>query len=356
MISSPGRAERQLVPDVLRGVAIIFMLLSHASPAWRTAPRPMIFVLGNVSGMATSLFTLVAGMSLQLLLTRTSGQRAWVFPLQQTIRGVVLIALGLWLTWLGSWVVVILPYLGVVLIVGAPLLLLPTRAVAAICAALWLASGAINDWARSLPLPQHDVLIRILDWLVLGPHYRLTTLLPFFLLGALLARHGFRRDRLLWGMLAIAPVAYLTGPLGERLLGWPDRLSGQYTDTLHDIGLAFAAYSVIVLLASIERAPWRTIVAAAFTPVRLLGRVALSLYVLHVTLIHFWLLSDWPASPYSPLLWLSVVVGVPVVGLLWWQFVGTGPLEWLLGAVTGRRKPLLRARRPRAASPAPAPG
>ena len=41
-------------------------------------------------------------------------------------------------------------------------------------------------------------------WVFLGDSYRVTNLLPFFLLGALLMRHGFRRDRTLWIMAAIS--------------------------------------------------------------------------------------------------------------------------------------------------------
>jgi uncharacterized protein len=27
---------------------------------------------------------------------------------------------------------------------------------------------------------------------------------------------------------------------------------------------------------------------------------------------------------------------VPLVGILWWRFVGKGPIEWLTGVVSGR--------------------
>ena len=46
---------------------------------------------------------------------------------QQVVRGLLLIALGLWMTEWGSWVAIVLSHLGVLLIVGAPLLLLSTR-------------------------------------------------------------------------------------------------------------------------------------------------------------------------------------------------------------------------------------
>jgi uncharacterized protein len=27
---------------------------------------------------------------------------------------------------------------------------------------------------------------------------------------------------------------------------------------------------------------------------------------------------------------------VPLVGIFWWRFVGKGPIEWLIGVVSGR--------------------
>jgi len=28
-----------------------------------------------------------------------------------------------------------------------------------------------------------------------------------------------------------------------------------------------------------------------------------------------------------------------LVGILWWRFVGKGPIEWLIGVVSGRYRP-----------------
>ena len=41
----------------------------------------------------------------------------------------------------------------------------------------------------------------------------------------------------------------------------------------------------------------------------------------------------------DPVAWLVLVLGVPLVGILWWRFVGKGPLEWLIGVVSGRYRP-----------------
>jgi uncharacterized protein len=35
---------------------------------------------------------------------------------------------------------------------------------------------------------------------------------------------------------------------------------------------------------------------------------------------------------------------VPLVGILWWRFVGKGPIEWLTGVISGRYRVGPRAR------------
>lgn len=339
MSAATPRGERAIVPDVLRGIAIVAMLIAHAVPAWRTAPRPIMFLMGNINDLASPLFALVMGMSALLLQNRTpAGQRGRLI-LQQWLRGVILIALGLWMVTWGTWVVIVLQYLGVLLIVGAPILLLRSRWVAVVALITVLISDPLNAWART-NLTEPSPLSPLFNWVTLGGSYRLTNLLPFFLLGALLAHQGFRRNRTMWTMLAIAPVAYLVRPLGERLLQWPDSVSGSYPDTLHDVGLVFLTYVVVVLLSQIKAQRWRRGLDAVFTFLRAEGQLALSLYLFHVSLLWLWDSADWHRYPVDPALWLTLVVGVPVVGWLWWRYIGTGPVEWVMGAATGRRKPL----------------
>ncbi len=81
-------------------------------------------------------------------------------------------------------------------------------------------SDPVNAWARESLWPvvgSSRVLAEIASWTVLGGSYRLTNLLPFFLLGALLMRHGQKRDRVLWTMAVIAPIAYAVRPLFTAL-------------------------------------------------------------------------------------------------------------------------------------------
>ena len=348
MTSQSGAAggTRILVPDVLRGVAIVAMLVAHAVPFLPGAPSALKFLMYNINDVASPLFALVMGMSAQIVTQRTPRTQRGRMLLQQVVRGLLLIALGLWMTGWGSWVAIVLCQLGVLLIVGAPLLLLSSRSLVGVTAAVVILGAPANAWARSnLGWAYSDPegpASTVAQWVVLSTHYRLTNLLPFFLLGALLLRHGFRRDALLWVMLAVAPLAWLVGPTLERVRPASDLSSGSYPDTLHDVGLVFLVYVVIVVLAGVHSPRPARVVAAVVEPLRAVGAVALSLYVLHVAVLAR--LAPGAVRPTENDLigWLVIVPGTLAVGYLWWRFVGTGPVEWLMGAVTGRRKPLRR--------------
>ena len=354
--ASPRSTERLVVPDVLRGVAILAMLIAHAMPLLMITARPVRFVVGNISDLASPLFALVMGISAQIVLQRTSPDDRWRMLLQQAIRGLVLIALGVWMgSWL-TWVAVVLAHLGILLILGVPILLLSTRWVIFVAIALTVVSEPITAWARSSLAPAvsgSPIAAEISSWLVFGDTYRVSNLLPFFLLGALLMRHGFRRDPYLWTMAVIAPIAYLIRPITERLTGAAETVSGTYADTLHDLGLVLAVYVVIVLLATVRSPGPRRAISIAFEPFRAIGAVALSLYVVHVGLIAIWVDVGLYMTGPDYVRWLILVPGLVVAGWLWWRFIGVGPLEWLLGWVTGRPKRWRRASKTDAAASGP---
>lgn len=336
------------MPDVLRGVALLAMLIAHANPLLTSTPpgwRPIIF--GSANDVASPLFALVMGLSAQIVLQRTPAGSRGRMLLQQMVRGGVLIVLGLWMGGWGSWVAIVLSYLGLLLIVGVPLLLLSTRWVAGIALGLAVLSDPINAWAREVLSPwawESTVTSVVSSWVFLGFSYRLTNLLPFFLLGAILMRHGFGRDRYLWAMAVIAPIAYAVRPIWNAVVEGPEAVSGSWPDTLHDVGLVFAVYVVVVLLATVTRPRPARVIAIAFEPLRAIGAVALSLYLLHVGIIALWARTGWLAEVNEIVSWLILVPGMVVAGWLWWRFIGVGPLEYLLGWVTGRPKALGRAR------------
>ncbi|UUE21485.1 heparan-alpha-glucosaminide N-acetyltransferase domain-containing protein [Microbacterium sp. J1-1] len=339
--ASVSPAQRLIIPDILRGVAIVAMLIAHANPFLPELAWAAKFLTANLSDLASPLFALVMGMAAELVWRR--GGRVGPTLLQQTVRGLFLIALGVWMVTWNSWVDVILAYLGVTIILGAPILLARTPVVIAVTAILVSISQPLVGFARTwtwvytAPAPVGDII----EWFLLGSHYRVVGLLPMFLVGALLIRHGLQRDRLLLALAIAAPLGYLAWGISQRL---GDVQSGDYLDTLKDFALVFAVYVIVVLAATVRGDGARRFWTRLFVPLIACGQVALSLYLLHVGLIALWsgdhgrpVDNFWPG-------WLMIVPGMILAGWLWWRFIGTGPVEWVMGWLTGRRKPLLRAR------------
>ena len=340
-VSAPNRLS---VPDVLRGVAILAMLIAHAAPFVPNMPWAAHIFSGSINDLASPLFAVVMGMSAQLVWARST-----VIPitlLQQAIRGIILIALGMWMATWGSWVAIVLQPLGLLLIIGVPLLLLGIRAIAVITILVLLISQLVVSAAREGAwwfVVQGPVAAAFADWSINGAHYRLMNLLPFFLLGGLLIRRGLKRDRTMWAMAIIAPIAYLPAAVINALdLGRV--MTGDYLDTLHDVGLVFTAYAVVVLISTSKlRERGARVRDAVLEPFRAWGQLALSLYLLHVGVVALWNRAyGWPDHNIY-LGWLLIVPGMCLVAWLWWRYVGTGPVEWLMSFLTGRRKPLLTA-------------
>ncbi|KJL29308.1 acyltransferase family protein [Microbacterium oxydans] len=329
--------QRLPVPDVLRGIAIIAMLVAHAAPFLPNVPWVVQFPTTQLNAVASPLFALVMGISAQIVWNRSTSIGTTL--LQQAVRAVILIVFGVWMATWGSWVAVILAYLGVLLIVGVPLLLLRTRTVLIIAAVFLIVSQPVVAAARSSVwlMTQPPEVREVGAWILTGPSYRLINLVPFFLVGAVLLRHGFRRDRLLWGLAGLAVAAYAASWVGERLAPSAS-VSGDYLDTLHDIGLVFAVYVVVVLAVTTRRDGIRRFWDAVFVPIRACGQLALSLYLLHVAVIAWWNLENGRPVDNVYLGWVIIVPGMILVGWLWWRFIGTGPVEWLMGLATGRRK------------------
>ncbi|ROS23252.1 putative membrane protein YeiB [Rathayibacter sp. PhB127] len=329
--------DRVLVPDVLRGVAIVAMLIAHAMPLLPSLRDGAAgFAAGNINDLASPLFALVMGMSAALVLARpgASGGRVVV---QNLIRGAVLVALGVWLGGWGSWIAIVLPHLGLTLALGTPILLLRSRLVAIVAAVVLVAGAPLNALVAASVDPAvlyaRTPVGFLLQWSFVDPHYRLTNLLPFLLLGALLLRHGFRRDRLLAVLAVVAVLAYPVRPALDRLIGL-ESVSGSHPDTLHDLGLVLAAYVVVVLLATVRRRPASSVIAAVLTPFRAVGSLALSVYVLQVAVVAAFATQGLGYVADTPGAALLLVLGVWAVAVLWWRFVGIGPLEWLIGRLT----------------------
>lgn len=314
------------------------MVVAHALPfVSGRLSETASFLLLQVNDLASPLFALVMGAAAGLVFPGPSASRGLA---RAAVRGLALIALGVGLEQLDHWVAVILHVLGLLAIVGTPLLVLGFRWLLGIAAALWLAgpsliealtragggeAGGVAPTATWAGNP-------VVEWLVLNTHYRVLTLLPLFLVGAVLARRGLDDERWSWWCL-MGGLAMLWASFALELLGRPVVFSGDHTDQLQENGLALAAYGLLMAVASAgkERGARHVVLG----PLALVGTVALSLYVAHVAL----LVPVIPAFPDGGWLPFTLFVVVSVLAAwAWAKLVGRGPVEALLDAVSPSRR------------------
>ncbi|MGO4783785.1 acyltransferase family protein [Cryobacterium sp. W22_MBD10_FK3] len=337
--------DRFLVPDVARGVAILAMLVAHAGPLMTDQPAATAFLQGQLNDVASPLFATTMGAAAAIVLAKAGpGRAAGTVILQNVIRGAILVLLGLVLATWGSWIAIVLSFLGIVLAIGTPLVLLGTRALMAVLAVVLVLGAPLNELMLAAAGPlitggERTPASFLLEWLFLSPHYRVTNLLPWFLFGALLFRIRFGGRRAGWIMLAVAVPAWWLGPLWRGATGVEFSPSGSYLDTLHDAGLVLGVLGVIVLLASLRGRRSAAVVRAVFLPFEAIGSISLSLYVFQVALVGWMADNGIRYGTTDPVAWVVLVLGVPLVGILWWRFVGKGPIEWLIGVVSGRYRP-----------------
>jgi uncharacterized protein len=325
--------------DAARGLAVVAMVIAHGVPfISERVSASGTFVLQQINDLASPLFVLVMGVAAGLVFDRGSAARGIG---RASVRGVALIALGVGLEQLNHWVAVILHILGLLLIVGTPLLVLGTRTLVAIAAVLFVGSpwvieevtragGGVAGGAATTANWAANPLVQ---WLVTNTHYRVLTLLPLFLVGAVLARRGLGDERASW-WCALAGLTLLWASFAADLLGHPVVFSGDHPDQVQENGLALAAYGIV--MAVDIAAGRRPAVYAVLRPLSLVGQVALSLYVFHVVLL-VPLIPSFPEGGWLPFgLLLAVAV---VTSWTWARFIGRGPVELVIDALSPARRP-----------------
>jgi len=287
-------------------------------------------------GRASAIFTVLAGVSIALMLSRSRGLN----PVRHTrirvaVRGVILIALGWILGDLGTPVDVILDNLGVmfflalialrwkpvVLIgVGAGVLLLGRELLAPVVAAM-------PQWLYDAPL-LHEL------W---GIHYPALIWIGYVLIGMGIGKLApWRGAALGWlaaSGIALAAVAYGIGALlltnaGEPVIWasiWPPpdqwfvvaAHSYSAPEMLGNVGVAMFTIAACCLLANwLPRVVW---------PFAAAGSMTLTLYSAHIVLIA--IVGREIVYEPSNLAWIVLCVSCLVFASLWRWRLGQGPLE-----------------------------
>lgn len=351
-------AQRVLAIDAARGFSIFAMIIAHTVVFVRPdLPRLGNVAAGQLNDLASPLFAMIIGVTVGYQLRQAASWR-WpgcvVFSAQFALKGVILIVLGFALEARFSGINIVLDYLGVAMLVAVPLLFAPGWLIAAVAAVVAVASATLNaiarDWALRNPLVAYDrdgIAHYLLDWTVLGGSYRLTGLLPLLLLGILLARWQLGRPRRTALITGLGAALYLGAFLwrdAEELRGLA--VSGSYADLCRDVGLALLSYGAISLIVDANPPRLRRVARLLAHPLVAMGTMALSIYCLHVVV----LMGVW-ATPIGmgPEPWRggvrgwSVLVAVLLLcaafAMLWSRFLGTGPVERIVGVVTARHPP-----------------
>lgn len=334
--------------DAARGLALLGMFVAHT-------------VLGGgekiVDGRSAILFATVAGVSLGLI---TGG--AGLLPhaeratarLVVLVRGAALVLLGLALTaFLRPPVAVILDYYGVGFLVLIGVLFVARPLLAALAAVLTLAAPPVVA-AVTGAVPFDDIVAPLqlfARWFLYG-EYPMLIWLVFLLVGLVLARSDLG-DRFTAALAFVGGVLAAVVGYGATLV-LPDVSAAAHTGTTAEVlgsgGVAVAIIGGLSLLDSATGAGERVarIVRFVLSPLAAAGALSLTLYTAHVVVLAVlrtatggddrWIVPDATLP--------SLIIGSLVVAVLWRRFVGTGPLETALRALT---RLALRGRRPRVA-------
>lgn len=313
------------------------MIVSHCrvwayGASWNDGPVGAL--VGQFQNIAAPMFALLMGLSVALVADRP-GARTGPLVRRDIVRGLVYIGIGQLLVQLETWVAVVLQALGVTLIVGTVVARAGTWVVATVAAFLVTAAPAINAAVLELvgpPLGGAGVGDLVVQWLFTSPSYRLTMILPIFLAGVLVGRHGLSL-RPLSVMLVLGVVAYGAFVV-MALAGHTEGGATGYSDFYGNIGRSFIASSVLIWGGDRLGRRWR----AAVAPLTAVGAMPLSAYVVQVVLIAVlmrrldmsWATTHWWVPG---LVVITVVVGV---SWAWTRWLGRGPLERALRGLTSR--------------------
>lgn len=328
---------RDLRVDVVRGLALLSMYVAHCAPVGGPAG-----VLTLSEYVTYPLFAALVGAGAQLADRRLTGPgsaRGWWAI---AVRGAVLIGVGLLLERAGSQVVIVLVYLGLLTWVAAPLARARTSVVAGVALTAYVVAPIVHD----LLLDQRGQVLadgqatrlRLLDLLVTGPSYRLSSMVFFAALGILLVRLALRRDP---SRQVLVALTLATGAGAELAASRAGLLTLAPYDTTHAEHLFDALLLSALFLVGVAVA---ALAPRATRPLAAIGQMSLTLYIAQI----YWLAYDvkvlHPGQRDDS--WLNVailVLGSFLLACAWQALVRRRP--WQRGPAEGITAVLARPHR-----------
>ncbi len=338
---------RQPGLDLARGLAVLGMVYCHYVATESSGPaawRASAWLAGLLYGKPSALFCLLAGMTWSLMARRGGPS----FGRSFARRAAALAALGVGLH-LALWPTEILSPLALFMVLALPCLRSPRWTLWALLLgslaavpALQLAWGhhVATDYATSgLYLDPWGVPGPLVRRLVFDGSYPVAPFLAYVCVGALLARGDPTapgrplRVALSGGLLLLAMRA--AGPWLDDSGPWAAHLARTWVPVTIPFFLEGLGAALLVLGVSLAVGA-----RGGAAPVRAVGRLSLTHYVLHLALV-FPLLErrspdwGWPV-PLGVALFVAYAVVAALATPFWLRRFGQGPLEKLLRGLAGR--------------------
>ena len=328
--------------DVARAIALLGMFAAHVGNAGEYGPGGWRWLI-VAHGRASALFTVLAGVSIALMLVRKAApgdpaeDRAAVrhTRIRVAVRAVLLLVLGWVLALLATPVDVILDNLGVMFLFALvamrwrPLVLIGVGA-----AVLAFGRPLVDGLVDVMPRWLYDMPVLHELW---GVHYPALIWIGYVLVGMGIGRLAPWRGSALASLAvlgaAMAAVAYGV-PVALKLLygtpilwadpggaprSWLDVYAHSYTafETLGNVGVAFLAIAACCWLAHVlPRVTW---------PLAATGSMTLTLYSAHIVLIAI-VGRDIVFDP-SNLNYVALCLASIAFASVWRWKLGQGPLE-----------------------------
>jgi hypothetical protein len=322
--------------DVARAIALFGMFAAHVGNVSSEGGWPWLIVS---HGRASALFTVLAGVSIALMLSRsTASQPVRHTRIRVAIRGALLLVLGWALAALETPVDIILDNLGVMFFLAlialrwGPWLLIGSGA-----AFLMFGKALLDPLVRQLPEWLYNAPVVHELW---GAHYPALVWIGYVLIGMGVGKLAPWRGRALGWLAAsgivLALLAHGASVALGRLLSdernsvreqfgrpsWYSTDAHSYTafETLGNVGVAVVAIAACCALAALlPRLTW---------PFAATGSMTLTLYSAHIVLIAI-VGAEIVYEP-SNTAYVALCAGCLVFASVWKRFVGQGPLEAVL--------------------------
>jgi uncharacterized membrane protein YeiB len=217
--------------DVARAIAVLGMYYSHVGPMsgggrWQT------FFMDLPHGRSSALFATLAGLSLVLIAggSRPKAGR----PLRQSvvkiaIRAVLLLALGTWLTSMGTSIVVILAFYGLYFLLALPFIKLRARTLTILAVVFGLGGPLLEQWLWTVDTSWMEGFTAndpLANWggdgllsLALNGTYPAVSWMAYVFAGMALGRLDLAKRAVRIRLAIIGPALGLIGYGGAWLLG-----------------------------------------------------------------------------------------------------------------------------------------